>query len=605
MKLKLGDGLNIPIEMAGQAVALVGIRGSGKTNTGGVIAEELLDHGQQIVVIDPTDAWWGLRSKYPVFIFGGMHGDLELTENDGKTLAEFVVQERVPVILSLRHLRKGAQRRLITEFCEELYHLKGRTEYRTPLTVFIDEAPQFIPQRVIGEMARLVGAVQDMILLGRSVGFGVVMISQRFATLNADVRTQADTVIVHRLPSPLDRKALNEWIEENASIAEQKEVLSSLATLKTGEAWLWAPYFDLFKRQQIRARRTFDSSAAPKRGAAPAVPKDLTKIDIEKLKGKMASAIETAKANDPKELKRQIGELRKENERLSKTANVITSKTTAEKPVPALTDADRALIEKLADAIRLRLEDAGSQMRTLQARLQVAVTDAAHEYFNDNLDVARKAMADIEGVLEKPSVKKLLEKLNGLAVAPVPSLSKPVHIMRTERTQVPGPKLQARTPSAGGDSNGHLPPGEHATLTAALTYPDGLERKRLGVLTGYKRSSRDAYIVRLQAKGLVDTNGTCIYPTPEGRTALPDFEPLPTGQALVDYWRARLPEGERKTLDVLLDTSGDTARDIIDESTGYKRSSRDAYLIRLKARGLVEFVARGMVRASAELLDGR
>jgi hypothetical protein len=321
VKLKLGEGLQIPIEVAGQAVALVGIRGSGKTNTAGVIAEELLDRGQQIVVLDPTDAWWGLRSDYPVFIFGGPHGDLALNETDGKTLAEFVVQEKVPIILSLRHLRKGAQRRLIMEFCEELYHLKGKPEYREPLTVFIDEAPQFVPQRVMGEMARLVGAVQDMILLGRNVGFGVVLISQRFATLNADVRTQADTVIVHRLPSPLDRKALTEWIEENATIAEQKEVLSSLAKLNTGEAWMWSPYFDLFKRAQIRPRKTFDSSAAPKQGAPARAPKDLTKVDLEKLKGKLAATIEKAKADDPRELRKQIAELKTENSKLSKSSN--------------------------------------------------------------------------------------------------------------------------------------------------------------------------------------------------------------------------------------------------------------------------------------------
>ncbi len=295
MKLELGPHLSVPIDVAGQAVVLVGIRGSGKTSTAGVIAEELLDHGQPIVVLDPTDAWWGLRSKYPVVIFGGPHGDLPLTETDGPTLAEFVVQEKVPIILSLRHLRKGAQRRLVTEFCEELFHLKGKPEYREPLTVFIDEAPQFVPQRVMGEMARLVGAVQDMILLGRNVGFGVVLISQRFATLNADVRTQADTIIVHRLPSPLDRKALTEWIEENATIAEQKDVLSSLATLKTGEAWLWSPYFDLFKRAQIRARKTFDSSAAPKRGASVKAPTALRTVDLAALKAKLAATIERVK----------------------------------------------------------------------------------------------------------------------------------------------------------------------------------------------------------------------------------------------------------------------------------------------------------------------
>jgi len=74
------------------------------------------------------------------------------------------------------------------------------------------------------------------------------------------------------------------------------------------------------------------------------------------------------------------------------------------------------------------------------------------------------------------------------------------------------------------------------------------------------------------------------------------------GPDLVTYWRARLPEGERKTLDVLLATPGTSiARDRIDEATGYRRSSRDAYLTRLKARGLVDFVARGEVQASAEL----
>jgi hypothetical protein len=80
------------------------------------------------------------------------------------------------------------------------------------------------------------------------------------------------------------------------------------------------------------------------------------------------------------------------------------------------------------------------------------------------------------------------------------------------------------------------------------------------------------------------------------------FEPLPTGAELVVYWRARLREGERKTLDVLLASPGDdVARETIDHQTGYKWSSRDAYLTRLKARGLVEFSGRGTVRSSKEL----
>jgi uncharacterized protein len=142
-QIKLAPNIRMPIDIAGQTIGLLGIRGSGKTNTAACIAEELLDQNHPIVAIDPTDAWWGLRSEYPVFIFGGPHGDIPLQETDGKVIAEFVVNEQVPIILSLRHLRKNAQRRFVMEFCEELYHLKGRDGYRSPLTVFIDEAPLF------------------------------------------------------------------------------------------------------------------------------------------------------------------------------------------------------------------------------------------------------------------------------------------------------------------------------------------------------------------------------------------------------------------------------------------------------------------------------
>src|SRR4051812_28145262 len=103
-QLHISTTLSLPVELAAQAACIVGIRGSGKTNTARAMAEELLKVGVPICVIDPTDAWYGLRSSrdgkgdgFPVFIFGGEHGDLPLEETHGKTIAEFLVGERVPV----------------------------------------------------------------------------------------------------------------------------------------------------------------------------------------------------------------------------------------------------------------------------------------------------------------------------------------------------------------------------------------------------------------------------------------------------------------------------------------------------------------------------
>lgn len=609
MKLKLGDGLQIPIDVAGQALVLVGIRGSGKTNTAGVIAEELLDVGRQIVVLDPTDGWWGLRSDYPVFIFGGPHGDLPLNETDGKTLAEFVVQEKVPIILSLRHMRKGAQRRLVTEFCEELYHLKGKPEYREPLTVFIDESPQFVPQRVIGEMARLVGAVQDMILLGRNVGFGVVLISQRFATLNADVRTQADTVIVHRLPSPLDRKALTEWIEENATIGEQKAVLASLATLRTGEAWMWSPYFDLFKRAQIRARKTFDSSAAPKQGAPARTPKDLTKVDLEKLKGKLAATIEKAKADDPKELKRTIADLRKALAQGVQQADP-KNEPIAQAPKLVLTDADRALLEKVANLLQQGVDqfgiDSEYQVGKAGSRLMQACAGIIERFHHDTEKVREGGRQKFAELLEAKGFQKVLGKLQAVAsVPPVVAQKMPSSPASTGRRS----SVTSRPTAPPANSNGHVTLGkcERAILSVLAQYPeDGATIGKLALLSVYRVSGgfRNS-LAALRTQGLMDgDNGGVMRITDAGLKAAGGVPaPLDVGERR-EYWLSHQSFGlaERKILRVLIDAPHGKTIDQLAEATDYEVSGgfRNA-LASLRTAGVLVGKNGEIMRASDEL----
>jgi len=91
-----------------------------------------------------------------------------------------------------------------------------------------------------------------------------------------------------------------------------------------------------------------------------------------------------------------------------------------------------------------------------------------------------------------------------------------------------------------------------------------------------------------------------------GKTNLgSDYEPLPVGEDLQQYWYSRLPEGESKILKILVRHRGNPVdRELLDEQTGYKRSSRDAYLSRLAARRLVEVAGAGQVRASANLFEG-
>jgi hypothetical protein len=508
---------NLPLEFATRTIAIFGIRGAGKTNTAGVVVEELLDRNLPVVVIDPTDVWWGLRSEYPVFIFGGSHADVPLAETDGKVVAQFIVTENVPIILSLRHLRKNAQRRFVTEFCEELYHLKGNAAHRTALTVFIDEAPLFVPQKVIGEVARTVGAVEDLIARGRSAGFGVGLISQRPATINKDVLTQADAIVTHRITSPQDRKALGEWFEENASSDKQREILASLSQLPSGRAWVWAPVIDVMAEVQIRKRHTFDSSATPKIGEVVTTPKKLTEVNLDTLKSKMGAALQQAKDSDPRELKLRLESVTRAADAAQKTHASIVAKLEAQiqkletSPMltPILTDDDRRLLEKV-------ITDAGvmrSQMEVFAHRASTILTAVDTRHNHAVMSLVLRPLVPVDPPLQ-PGRRASL---------PVPPQHSDAKVSKAERT-----------------------------ILIALSQHGQCSKTKLAALTCYSSSGGgfNNTLSALRVRGAI-TRYEPTEITEAGISLLGAYDPLPTGEALRQMWLGRLDRAGRLIMEEL------------------------------------------------------
>jgi DNA helicase HerA-like ATPase len=83
--LKLAEGVSLPIDAVTQAIGIVAKRRVGKSYTARRFAEQLLNAGQQVVIVDPKGDWWGIRSSadgkapgFPVVILGGEHGDVPL-----------------------------------------------------------------------------------------------------------------------------------------------------------------------------------------------------------------------------------------------------------------------------------------------------------------------------------------------------------------------------------------------------------------------------------------------------------------------------------------------------------------------------------------------
>jgi hypothetical protein len=587
VKLKIAENLSLPVEVVTQAIAIIAKRRAGKSYLMRRLVEQLHLAGQQVVLVDPKGDQWGIRSAadgkapgLPFVILGGERGDAPLEASGGEVVAQLVVKERVSAVLDLSLFRKHEVATFMTAFLESLYRLKAQETYRTPVMLVIDEADAIAPQKPQAGEERMLGAAEDIVRRGGQRGLGCVLVTQRSAVLAKNVLTQAEVLIALRTIAPQDLAAMNAWIDVHGTVEQKKTLMESLPALPTGDAWVWSPGWPtadgIFKHVHVLPIETFDSGATPKPGEKRREPKTVADVDLEALKRQMAETIERKKADDPRELRKTIADLRKEVTLLQKTPPAAVTARTVEKPV--LKDSQIAALDAAI------------------ARMEKAIDRAAH--------VLTKPFA---GVREQLGALAAAVKSVRQPALPMPVM--PAAVAEFGRRFEAGAHVERRPtapraqPHASGNGHGTLPPGELATLTAALQYP-GLDRKRLTVLTGYKRSSRDAYIVRLASKGLIEVASNALHATEAGAAALPSFEPLPTGAALVSYWQGRLPEGERRTLDVLIHAGGaEVAREVIDETTGYKRSSRDAYLVRLKARGLVEFSGRGTVRASEELFS--
>jgi DNA helicase HerA-like ATPase len=76
-------------QFVSELTAILGVRGSGKSNTASALVEELLDKGVPIVVVDIEGEYWGLRSDYQLLIVGDTRrADLSLNPPEYAVIAE-------------------------------------------------------------------------------------------------------------------------------------------------------------------------------------------------------------------------------------------------------------------------------------------------------------------------------------------------------------------------------------------------------------------------------------------------------------------------------------------------------------------------------------
>lgn len=510
--ITLAPGLELPDDAVTKAYALLGMKGSGKSNAAVVMAEEFYAASIPFVVVDPKGDWWGIRSGgrggagggIPAVIFGGLHADVPIDSTAGGTIAELVAREHLTCVIDTSEFTKGESIRFLEAFFDRLYREKNRASF--PMHVFLEEADDYVPQKVYGEVAKLVRAVEVIVKRGRQRGLGITLASQRSASVNKDVLSQTDTLVAFRTTAPQDRKAIGLWLTWHAG--DTSKILDELPALHDGEAWVSSPaQLRILERVKFRRRRTFDSGATPELGEK-VKPATLADIDVAAVTAALASQIERAKADDPKELRAEIARLKREQ-----AEHPRVTERRVDVPVPFVPpEVPRALAETLT------------------------IIDAALGDLRAGRDEIAATIAKLEST---KTARPPATERGGTGRAGVSASPRPVAASIAEDARRDVARMEDRVSPNADDRR--IGKSELKLLTALGQSAGGeLTKRKLAVLTGYKISGGrfGNLLGALRTGGLVEGRDPVTI-TESGRRVLGPVETPPTGAELLEWWLAR------------------------------------------------------------------
>lgn len=300
-------------EYAITANADLGIRDSGKTYTATKAAEELMDAKPSIpfIALDPIGVWHAMRipgagKGYPVVVAGGKYGDVPLTTANVGTIVRAAMEANVSLVLDLfsKDLSKADWKRIVREVCEILLH-----ENESLRHIFIEEAGEFVPQRVRPGEGQVFDAVERVVRMGGNSKLGCTLINQRSADLNKSVLELCGNVLVHRQTGKNTLQDLGKWLKL-LDPDQAERVSTSLPGLKSGQCWLMSTQLakpvlvKVPRKNSKHPDRREESLAADAEKARDAMDKgDFLSILQRRLapKAKPAAAKVPAKASVPVE----------------------------------------------------------------------------------------------------------------------------------------------------------------------------------------------------------------------------------------------------------------------------------------------------------------
>lgn len=211
---------------------VMGMRGTGKTNTVTRIIEQLLKWHIPLSIIDLEGEYWSLQGMFPwLKIVGNTRKanlriplDEEAIKIFAKQLSNDAVYKQQSYILDLSETGELQMPWFLTSYlkdvyaiCDDLFHQKNWAVH----VIIMEEAQQLIPLRPIYgnsdwalAYSNLKQTCKIIATQGRKRGMGAILATQRNAEIDRTITSQCDMRFMHRVKEIPDLKLYADMFQE-------------------------------------------------------------------------------------------------------------------------------------------------------------------------------------------------------------------------------------------------------------------------------------------------------------------------------------------------------------------------------------------------------
>lgn len=238
--ITLGEHIKFPAygekSISSQVIFITGKRGSGKSYTAGVLMEELERCKLQFVCFDVLSAHLGLDSLPNVESISPREDETI----DMNLLVNKLANGNKSLIIDVGNCTLPKQQLIVSDYCEALINAKiGHTHQKTLMTIF-EECQDFVPQQ--GKPVSF-NSIVRLCKLGRALGYGTTLITQRPAACNKEALSQAAVYLTHNVINSRDLKALEEQLSFGTDRERVKRILQGVNAAQRGEVVAYAPEY--------------------------------------------------------------------------------------------------------------------------------------------------------------------------------------------------------------------------------------------------------------------------------------------------------------------------------------------------------------------------